>query len=228
MVLLQIEISVATVAIHADSSLMQYHFSDVLLEWCLLIVCHLLTGSHLTLQYLLSFFFYKRSPLTYIFHTLFFPSCSKSFTTGSVSRWVAGDTLLRRCNPGPVLPSVPWQFEEYEPSPKETRRLSHTAGGKSPLYPPSSSTPLSPALTPHLNSKVRLFISLPHPIKGSWYKRMKLDFLPGYWRIRSEVEAAVSDVCEPRWGSSRCKDKIGGKPTLWRSGHIKVDVERYL
>lgn len=157
----------------------------------------------------------------YIFHLwptfcthCFPPPCSNSFTTGSVSQWVAGDMLLRRSNPSPVLPLVPWQFDEYEPSPKETRPLSHTAGEKSPLYPPSSSIPLSPALTLHLNSKVRLFISLPHPIKGAWYKRMKLDFLPACWRIRAEVEAAVSDVCEPRWSSSRCKDKIGGQPTL--------------
>lgn len=140
------------------------------------------------------------------------PPCSNSFKTGSVSQWVAVDTRLRHSNPGPVLPLVPWQFVEYEPSPKETHPLSHTAGEKSPFYP-HSSIPLSPALTPHLNSKVRLFITLPHPIKGAWYKRMKPDFLPGYWRIRAEVGAAVSDVCEPRWSSSRCKDRIGAHPT---------------
>lgn len=154
----------------------------------------------------------------HLWPTFFFthcpPSFSNSFRTGSVCRWVAGDTPLRHSNPGPVLPLVPWQFVEYEPSPEETRPLSHTAGEKSPFYPPPSSIPLSPALTPHLNSKVRLFISLPHPIKGTWYKRMKPDFLPGYWRIRAEVEAAVSDVCEPPWSSSRCKDKIGAHPTL--------------
>lgn len=117
---------------------------------------------------------------------------------------------------------IPVQFSPWSPGnlwnmsqvPKKHVRCRTQRVKKSLLYPPSSSTPLSPALTPHLNSEVKLFISLPHPIKGAWYKRMKLDFFPGYWRIRVEVEAAVSNVCEPRWSSSRCKDKIGGQPTL--------------
>lgn len=106
------------------------------------------------------------------------------------------NTALRRYNAGPVLPSVPWGFVEYEPGPKRrTSTVIHTQTHEKTH--PSSSIPLSPALTSHLNSKVRLFISLPHPIKPSLYKRTKPSLASCCWRIRAEVETAASDVLQP-------------------------------
>ncbi len=114
--------------------------------------------------------------------------------------------VVRHCNPGPVLPSVPWGFMEYEPGPKRpTPTLTHTKSH------PSWSIPLSPDLTLHLNSKVRLFISLPHPIKPTLYRRMKPTLPSCCWGIRAEVETAVSDVLQPHHSLSRHTDKITRK-----------------
>lgn len=48
------------------------------------------------------------------------------------------NTLLRRCNPSPVLPFVPWCFVEYEPGPtRHTSTLTqrHTEKKKNPIPP---------------------------------------------------------------------------------------------
>lgn len=122
-----------------------------------------------------------------------------------------GNTLSRRSNPSPVLAFVPWWFVQYEPGPMRhvsTLTQRHTGRKKKPH--PSSSIPLSPALTPHLSSKVRLFISLPHPIKPTLYKRMKVSLPSCCWRIRAEVETVVSDDARPYRSPSRCTNNKRG------------------
>lgn len=115
------------------------------------------------------------------------------------------DTVLRRCNPSPVLPFVPWGYMEYEP--KDAQPTSHTQRHTKKSHP-SSSISLSPALTSHLNSKVRLFISLPHPIRSTLYKRMKSSLSSCSGRIRAEVETAVSHVLQPYNSLSRRTDSV--------------------
>lgn len=133
----------------------------------LLIMCHLKNVILLTVRYLFHHHPWT-SCMSHIFLRLF--RHRKCFSVSD------RNTALRRCNPGPVLPTVPRGFVEYEPGPKShtsTSTLTHTHRQKHKKSHPSSSIPLSPALTSHLNSKVRLFISLPHPIKPASYKRMK-------------------------------------------------------
>lgn len=115
------------------------------------------------------------------------------------------DIVLRRCNPSPVLPFVPWGYMEYEP--KDAQPHSHTQRHTKKSHP-SSSISLSPALTSHLNSKVRLFISLPHPIRSTLYKRMKSSLSSCSGRIRAEVETAVSHVLQPYNSLSRRTDSV--------------------
>lgn len=110
-------------------------------------------------------------------------SFSHSFSTGSVSLWVTGMQHWGAVIPVQFSPRPLEDFRNMRQDPEvpipasHTHTIMHKDTQKEQSHP-SSSIALSPALTPHLNSKVRLFISLPHPIKATLYKRMKAATLP--------------------------------------------------